>query len=208
MFICEFYKISKNAFFTEHLWETASVYRVCIITRPNEVWQRSTNLWIKKNHILRGYCLLPEKQMWSDCSFMNTFEKIFLPIRMQKHGSIIWVKFNWAWFDIYTRFYLSKSLSQILQSWNLFFITAMFTEIWRWSSWKRCTLKELLWFCWWNNRSYLKTCFKWKGGIVPQNLVFLCNGVPKIFSHNVGQIWTILPRNFQQPVVNKKSTRT
>ena len=31
---------------------------------------------------------------------------------MQRHGPIIWVKLNWTSFDIYTRFYLSTSVSQ------------------------------------------------------------------------------------------------
>ena len=56
------------------------------------------------------YCLLPEKQMLSHCSFMDTTEeKTFLSLEMQRHGLIIWEKLNWALFDIYTRFYLSTS---------------------------------------------------------------------------------------------------
>ena len=33
MLSCEFYEISKNAFFTEHLWATASVFIKCHLTQ-------------------------------------------------------------------------------------------------------------------------------------------------------------------------------
>ena len=38
-----------------------------------------------------------EKLHWS---FMHTFEKIFLSMKMQKLGPIIWAKLNWNLFDI------------------------------------------------------------------------------------------------------------
>ena len=68
-------------------------------------------------------------------------------------------------FDIYTRFYLSTSPSQTRVRKFIFFTTAIFTEIFRCSSWKRCTFIYLFWLCCWNNCSYLQTGFKWKGGI-------------------------------------------
>ena len=37
MFFCEFCKISKNTFFTEHFWETASVF-IFSKKRRNEFW--------------------------------------------------------------------------------------------------------------------------------------------------------------------------
>ena len=53
----------------------------CITKRPREICQHSTDFWIKKNDILRlfeylktfrQYCLLPKKQMRSNCSFMHS----------------------------------------------------------------------------------------------------------------------------------------
>ena len=58
-------------------------------------------------------------------------------------------------FDIYTRFYLSTSPSQTRVRKSIFFATAIFTETFTCSSWKRCTFIYLFWLCCWNNCSYL-----------------------------------------------------
>ena len=73
--------------------KTLMMYRACIIKRPREIWQYLADFSIKKNNILtvfecfstfRDYCLLPEKQMQSHCSFKHTFEeKTFLSLLMQ-----------------------------------------------------------------------------------------------------------------------------
>ena len=54
------------------------------------IWKFST---------FREYCLLPEKQMRSNLSFMHTYEeKTFLSLQMQRHERIIWSKFNLVWY--------------------------------------------------------------------------------------------------------------
>ena len=87
----------------------------------------------------REYSLLPEKQMRSHCTLMHTLEeKTFLSLQIQRHRPIIWANFNWTSFDIYTGFYLSTSPSQTMEF--MFFTTAIFTETFRCSSWKRWPL--------------------------------------------------------------------
>ena len=44
----------------------------------------------------REYCLPPQKMIQWHCSFMNTFEKTFPSIQMQRHGPIIWAKPKWT----------------------------------------------------------------------------------------------------------------
>ena len=94
--------------------ENVMMYRVCSTKRPTQIflvvwkiWLWNVSLWnmtfsgylnVYKFH--RQYCLLPEKQMWSHCSFTHTFEKTFLPIQMQRYGPVIWAKSNWNLFNI------------------------------------------------------------------------------------------------------------
>ena len=104
----------------------------------NEVKWHSQVIWMFTT--FRGQCLLSEKQMLPNCSFMHTFEeKTFPPLQMQRHGPIICAKLDWTLFDICTPFYLSMSLSQTRIMEFIIFTTAIFTEICSCSSWKRCT---------------------------------------------------------------------
>ena len=105
----------------------------------NKEKRHSQVIWVFATMFAREYCLLSEKKIRSHCSFMGTFEKTFLSIQMQRHGPIIWVKLNLRSVNIYTQFYLSTSASQTRVMEFIFHTTAIFTEICRCSSWKRCT---------------------------------------------------------------------
>ena len=109
--------------------EKTLLYRACITKRPRdmkalgrylnkEIWH-SQVIWISRT--FRECGLLPEKQMGSHCSIMHIFEKTLKPIKMQRHGPIIWVKPNWTSFDIYTQFIYQRHHHR-LESWNLFFV--------------------------------------------------------------------------------------
>ena len=79
--------------------KTLVMYRVRITKRPREICDRFLNkekwhpqvIWMFST--FREYCLLPDKEMRSHCSFMHTFqEKTFLSLQMQR-APIIWAKF-------------------------------------------------------------------------------------------------------------------
>ena len=91
--------------------------------------------------------------LWHYAFFWKTFQ----PTQMQRHSPIIWAKPNKISFDIDTRFSLSTSPLQTRVMGFIFCATAIFTEICRCSSWRRCIFVQLFWLCSWNNCSYLQT---------------------------------------------------
>ena len=100
--------------------QTLLMYRACITKRRRQIRQNLTYFRIKKNDILGSFeCLqLSEssaccQERRFDCivALCILFKKLS-SVQMQRHGPIIWVKLNWTSFDIYTRFYLSTSVSQ------------------------------------------------------------------------------------------------
>ena len=85
----------------EKLWNS---FRI-LSKRPREIYDRFLNkgkwhyqvIWMFST--FREYCLLPEKEMRSHCSFMHTFEeKTFLSLQMQRRVPIIWVEFKFIWY--------------------------------------------------------------------------------------------------------------
>ena len=138
--------------------KTLVMYRVCITKRPREIWHHLTDFWIKKWHpqvvlMFSNSTAFFQKRR---CDCIVTYRcKNMLPLFGRNSTS----------FDIYIRFYLSTSPSQTRVRKSIFFATAIFTEIFTCSSWKRCTFIYLFWLCCWNNCSYLLTGSEWKGGL-------------------------------------------
>ena len=124
--------------------KTLAMYRVCITKRPREIYDRFLNkekwhsqvIWMFST--FRKYCLLPEKEIWrivALCIFLK--KKLSYPYRCKDVLPLFGR--NSSSFDIYTQFYLSASPSRTRVTEFTFFTTTIFTEIWRCSSWKRCT---------------------------------------------------------------------
>ena len=124
--------------------KTRVMDRVCITKRPREIYDR---FWINKNDILRLFeCF----QLWEStpyCQKRRCDRIVALCILLKKRHSYLYrckdafplFRRNSSSFDIYTQFYLSTSPSQTRVMEFIFFTTAIFTEIYRCSSWKRCT---------------------------------------------------------------------
>ena len=81
--------------------KTLLMCRVCVTSRPRDIWQRLTDFWIKKNGILRLFeCIqLSERIACCQKSRCNSIEALCIlwkrlsyPYRCK---DIIWVKPNW-----------------------------------------------------------------------------------------------------------------
>ena len=129
------------------LWEkkkTLVLYRVCITKRPREIYDRFLN---KKSDILRLFECFQLSESTACWQKRRCDRIVALCILLKKRPSYPYrckdvlplFGRNSSLFDIYTKFYLSASPSQTRVTEFIFLTTAIFTEIWRCSSWKRCT---------------------------------------------------------------------
>ena len=82
-------------------------------------------LHVQRNFI--EYCLLPEKQMRSHCSFMHAFEeKTFRSLQMQRHAPIYLGKIQLRL--IFTLDFIYQRHHHRLELWNFYFLQTPYLQ--------------------------------------------------------------------------------
>ena len=124
--------------------KTLVMFTVCTTKRPREIYDRFLN---KKNDTLRLSEWFQLSESTACCQKRRCDRIVALCILLKKRLSYPYrckdvlplFGRNSSLFDICTQFNLSASPSQTRVTEFIFFTTATFTEICRWSSWKKCT---------------------------------------------------------------------
>ena len=107
------------------------------------------DFWIKENDILRlfecfqlsGRTACCQKRRCDRIVALHTFEeKTFLSLQMQRRAPITWAKLKFVWY-LHSILFINVTITNHhhIVTEFIFFTTAIFTEICRCSSWKRCT---------------------------------------------------------------------
>ena len=80
VFSCEFCKLSKNTFFVEHLWATASVFILWINSLKRELQQQTPGFHRKSKEVLKSDSHLPKKSLFYllQWKLLKNDEKSFL----------------------------------------------------------------------------------------------------------------------------------